>query len=100
MMITVATSQRLLKPSNSLLKASLIRRFDIWNGQIWPQGETVSCPYSSKPNETCTRNQKGRITFPNVELVVNMIGILFLLLEYGPSSLGTFRLEVRVICLE
>jgi len=92
----VAISQRLLKPSNGLVKASLIRSLHIGYIQIWPQSETMNCPYAFRPDETCTRNQKENVTLPNPELIVNMIGLL---LEYGPSSLDTFILEICVLCI-
>ena len=40
-------SQRLLKPSNSLVKGSLVTRLDLRHLQIGPHSETVSRPYKS-----------------------------------------------------
>jgi hypothetical protein len=40
--------------------------------------------------------RKENATLPNPELIVNMVGFL---LEYGLSSLDTFILEIRVVCV-
>ena len=45
--VHVIASQRLLKPSNSLVKSSLVPRLDLRHLQIRPHGETVSRPYAS-----------------------------------------------------
>ena len=37
--------QRLLKPSNGLVKGSFVPRLDVRHLQIRPYRETVSCPY-------------------------------------------------------
>jgi len=75
----VVTLQRPLKPSNSLVKASLITCLDFRYRQIWPHSETVSCP------------------LPNSELIVDVLGLSLLLLKNGLGSLDIFILEVRVL---
>jgi hypothetical protein len=42
----VKTLQRLLKPSNSRVKAALVSRLDFRYRQIWPHSEAVGCPYA------------------------------------------------------
>ena len=45
--VHVIASQRLLKPSNSLVKSSLVPRLHLRHLQIRPHSETVSRPYAS-----------------------------------------------------
>lgn len=82
----VVTLQR-LKLSHRLVKASLITCLDFSYRQIWPHGETVSCPYARRQIETWTCNQKDFFTFPNPKLMVDMVGLPLLILKNCLGSL-------------
>lgn len=97
----MVTSQSLLKPSDGLLEASLVPRFDLWYLHIWPYSETMGCPYTwmDRLHKTHTGDKKEEFTLPNSEFVVHVIGLLLLLLEYGFGSLDVFILEAHVLCI-
>ena len=97
--VTVLSLQCLLKPGDGLIKGSFIPRLDLRHLQIRSYTETVSRPYaSSDMNEMCSHLKKKRIksTHVNRDLIVNVIGFLLLLLEYGSGRLDIFVLEVMI----
>jgi hypothetical protein len=96
----VLSSQRLLKPRDGLVKGAFIPRLDFRHLQIRSHSKTVSRPYTpSDLNEMCSHLEKieGKNTLINRDLVVNVIGFLLLLLEYGSGRLDIFVFEVMVV---
>jgi hypothetical protein len=100
-MIVIPASQCLLEPSNGLAKGSFVPRLDLRHLQIRSYTETVSRPYAlSDLNEMCShlkKKSKKKCTHVNRDLIVNVIGVLLLLLEYGSGRLDIFVLEVMVV---
>jgi hypothetical protein len=85
-----------------LVKGSFVPRLDLRHLQIRSHSKTVSRPYTSSTlNEMALISKKKieeKCTLVNRDLIVNVIGFLFLLLEYGSGRLDIFVFEYIVFC--
>jgi hypothetical protein len=68
----IMVSQRLLKPSNGLVKGSFVPGLDLRQLQIRPHGESVSRPYTLL--DIFSSPERRKFTLPGPELIVNVIG--------------------------
>jgi hypothetical protein len=82
-----------------LVKGSFVPRLHLRHLQIRSHSKTVSRPYASSDlNEMCSHPKKiePKNTIINRDLIVNVIGFLLLLLEYGSGRLDILVFEVMV----